>query len=39
MDLNMTDDQNKVQKTFLKLRDKLVNTFQAIDGEKFTFKN
>ena len=34
----MTDDQNKVQETFRKLRDKLVNTFQNIDGEKFTFK-
>ena len=28
----MTDDQNKVQETFLKLRNKLVSTYQDIDG-------
>ena len=35
----MPNNQKIVQEWFRILRDKLVNTFQDIDGEKFTFKN
>ena len=35
----MTSEQKMVKKSFLKLRDNLVKSFEKIDGGKFNFKN